>query len=324
MTDLIPAPVRGVLALTLLIVNTLFWCALLLLIATVKLVLPLAGVRRRIDPVLNAIATTWIACNGAILWRERLTAFDVQGVGDLRPGDWYMVTSNHQSWVDILVLQRVLSRRIPMLKFFLKQELAYVPVIGLAWWALDFPFMRRHGKAALRKHPELRLQDRESTRRACEKFALVPTSVMTFPEGTRFTTAKHQSQASPFHHLLKPKAGSLAMALNAMGDQFRSLLDVTIAYPDGVPTFWQFLCGRCRRVVVRVRQLEIAPELRVGDYTADATFRRQFHQWLDSVWQDKDAQLDVLLSKTPDHAAAPAPGLAATQAGEAQSRGRAG
>jgi 1-acyl-sn-glycerol-3-phosphate acyltransferase len=295
MTALIPAPVRGLLAATLLVANTLFWCALLLAIAAVKLVLPLAGIRRRIDPVLNAIATSWIACNGALLWRRQLTTWDVQGVDDLRPGDWYMVTSNHQSWVDIFVLQRVLSRRIPMLKFFLKQQLAYVPVIGLAWWALDFPFMRRHGKAALRKNPALALQDRESTRRACEKFALVPTSVMTFPEGTRFTDAKHDQQGAPYGHLLKPKAGSLAMALNAMGDQFRSLLDVTIVYPEGPPTFWQFLCGRCRRVVVRVRQLEIAPELRIGDYTVDTAFRRHFHQWLEAVWRDKDAQIALLL-----------------------------
>lgn len=295
MTDLIPAPARGAFVLILLVANTLVWCLLLILISFAKVILPLAGVRRSIDPLLNAIATSWIACNGAILWRARRVTWDVQGTEDLRSTDWYMVTSNHQSWVDIFVLQRTLSRRIPMLKFFLKQQLIYVPVIGIAWWALDFPFMRRHGKAALRKNPELRLQDREATRRACEKFALVPTSVMTFPEGTRFTAVKHAAQAAPYRHLLKPKAGSLAMALNSMGDQFRSLLDVTIVYPDGTPTFWQFMSGRCSRVVVRVRQLTISPELRIGDYTVDSVFRRHFHQWLDAVWQEKDAQIEAVL-----------------------------
>jgi 1-acyl-sn-glycerol-3-phosphate acyltransferase len=295
MTPLLPAPARGALCMALLIANTLFWCLLLLVIAIAKLMLPFASVRRRIDPVLNSLATSWISCNGAILWRPRATACEVEGIAGLRPGDWYMVIGNHQSWVDILVLQRALNQRIPMLKFFLKQQLIYVPVIGLAWWALDFPFMRRHGKTALRRHPELRSRDREATRRACEKFALVPTSVMTFPEGTRFTAAKHAAQASPYRHLLKPKAGSLAMALNAMGDQFRSLLDVTIAYPQGTPTFWQFLCGRCPRVVVRIRPMAIAPDLRLGDYTADAAYRRHFHQWLESLWQEKDALIDQLL-----------------------------
>ena len=172
------------------------------------------------------------------------TRWDVQGVDALRYEGWYLVNCNHQSWADIFVLQHLLNRRIPMLKFFLKQQLIYVPVIGLAWWALDFPFMKRHGKAELRKRPELRGQDAEATRRACEKFALVPTSVMNFAEGTRFTAAKHRSQSSPYRHLLKPKAGALALALNAMGEHFHSLIDVTIVYPGGAPNFWEFVCGK--------------------------------------------------------------------------------
>jgi 1-acyl-sn-glycerol-3-phosphate acyltransferase len=302
MTRLLPAPLHAALAFVLLVINTLFWCGLLLPVSVAKFVLPLEGVRKRVDPVLNFLAGCWIACNGAILWRPREGALDVQGTANLRPNDWYMVASNHRSWVDIFVLQRALNGRVPLLKFFLKQQLAYVPVIGLAWWALDFPFMRRHGKAALRKHPELREQDRESTRRACEKFALTPTSVMTFPEGTRFTDAKHAAMPGPYRHLLKPKAGSLAMSLNAMGAQFRSLLDVTIVYPDGVPGFWQFLGGGAERVIVRVRQLPITEELRVGDYTADTAYRRRFHRWLDAVWQDKDAQIDQLLKAHPPRA----------------------
>ena len=202
---------------------------------------------------------------------------------------------NHQSWVDIFVLQHLLNRRIPMLKFFLKQQLIYVPVIGLAWWALDFPFMKRHGKAQLRKRPELRQQDTEATRRACEKFALVPTSVMNFAEGTRFTPAKHRAQASPYRHLLKPKAGALALALNAMGERFRSLVDVTIVYPAGRPTFWDFLCGRTPAITVRVRQLPIPAEFCAGDYAGDPAFRSQFQRWLDQLWQEKDLQITELL-----------------------------
>jgi 1-acyl-sn-glycerol-3-phosphate acyltransferase len=150
---------------------------------------------------------------------------------------WYLVNCNHQSWADILVLQHLLTRRIPLLKFFLKQQLVWVPVMGLAWWALDFPFMRRHSDDVLKAHPELRAKDQESTRLACEKFALIPTSVMNFCEGTRFTLAKHQRQQSPYRHLLRPKAGGIALALNVMGDKFRAILDVTIVYPDGAPEF---------------------------------------------------------------------------------------
>jgi 1-acyl-sn-glycerol-3-phosphate acyltransferase len=196
--------------------------------------------------------------------------------------------------VDIFVLQHVMNRHIPLLKFFLKQELIWVPVIGLAWWALDFPFMKRHGKADLRKNPDLRRQDRETTRRACEKFALVPTSVMNFAEGTRFTAAKHRAQSSPYRHLLKPKAGALALALNAMGDQFHSLVDVTIVYPAGVPTFWQFLCGRTPRIILRARQLPIPAEFTDGDYDGDSEFRGTFHRWLAGLWEYKDTEISQL------------------------------
>ena len=279
--------------------NTVLWCTPLLTLSVIKLLLPLAAVRRHLDPLLNRIAKNWIACNNA-LWAvvNPAMTWDVQGAEALQPGGWYLVNANHQSWVDIFVLQKVLNRRIPLLKFFLKQELIYVPVIGLAWWALDFPFMRRHGKAALRRNPALRQQDQQATRRACERFALVPTSVTNFAEDTRFTPAKHQAQGSPYRHLLKPKAGAMALALGALGEKFRALVDVTIVYPDGAPRFWDLLCGRVRRVVVRVRVLEVPAGFAEGDFTADGEYRRAFHRWLDELWREKDAQIDGLLRGT--------------------------
>jgi 1-acyl-sn-glycerol-3-phosphate acyltransferase len=295
MLGFLPPVVRGAIAFVLLVLNTLFWCALLFVFALIKLLLPFEPVRARVDPVLNAIATCWIACNSGWMRLTQRTAWDVDGVAQLDYEGWYLVNCNHQTWVDIFVLQHLLNRRIPLLKFFLKQQLIYVPVIGLAWWALDFPFMQRHSKSALRKNPGRREQDSEATRRACAKFARVPTSVMNFAEGTRFTAQKHQTQGSPYRHLLKPKAGALALALNAMGAQFHSLIDMTIVYPGGAPTFWEFLCGRTPRVVVRARQLPIPPEFCVADYAADKAFRTSFHRWLTQLWRDKDGQIDALL-----------------------------
>jgi len=295
MLGFLPPVLRGAIAFVLLAINTLFWCTLLFAFALVKLVLPFQPIRKRIDPILNGIATLWVACNSGWMRLTQNTRWDVQGIEGLPYEGWYLVNCNHQSWVDIFVLQHLLNRRIPMLKFFLKQQLIYVPVIGLAWWALDFPFMKRHGKAQLRKRPELRHQDTEAAKRACEKFALVPTSVMNFAEGTRFTPAKHRAQASPYRHLLKPKAGALALALNAMGERFRSLVDVTIVYPAGRPTFWDFLCGRTPAITVRVRQLPIPVEFCAGDYAGDPAFRSQFQRWLDQLWKEKDVQIDAIL-----------------------------
>jgi 1-acyl-sn-glycerol-3-phosphate acyltransferase len=294
MLNFLPALLLGVIATALMLLNIFFWVPILLLFAAIKLVLPFRAVRLRIDPVLLFIAEAWIGCNSGWMALTQRTEWDVQGIEDLNPHSWYMVNSNHQSWVDILVLQHLLNRRIPLLKFFLKQQLIWVPVMGLAWWALEFPFMRRHSEEFLKKHPEMRGKDQETTRKACEKFALIPTSVMNFLEGTRFTAAKHAKQQSPYRHLLKPKAGGLALALQAMGDKFQSILDVTIVYPDGVPTFWEFLCGKMQRVVVRVRTIPVPQHLLHGDYGQDPAFREAFAAWVQELWRDKDATISAL------------------------------
>jgi 1-acyl-sn-glycerol-3-phosphate acyltransferase len=255
--------------------------------ALLKLAVPVVAVRRFADHALNGLASRWVAVNGAILAAVGRTRWDVQGTRGLSRRGWYLVSANHQSWADILVLQKVFHGRIPFLKFFLKAELIWVPVIGLAWWALDFPFMKRGRKGGR--------SDLETTRRACEKFKLIPTSVINFVEGTRFTREKHRHQHSPHAHLLKPRAGGMAMALATMGEDFTALLDVTIAYPRGTPTFWDLLCGRMEEVVVRVQERPIPPELIGRDPARDAAFRKCVHEWLEAMWMEKDRALEGLL-----------------------------
>ncbi|NDP41007.1 MAG: acyltransferase, partial [Rhodoferax sp.] len=256
------------------------------------------AVRLLIDPILLHIAEAWIAGNSGWMRLTQRTTWDVQGIEGLNYRSWYLVNCNHQSWVDILMLQHLFNRRIPLLKFFLKHQLIWVPVMGLAWWALEFPFMRRHSEEFLKQHPEMRGKDQETTRKACEKYALIPTSVMNFLEGTRFTPAKQQRQKSPYKHLLKPKVGGMALALNAMGDKFQAILDVTIVYPDGAPTFSQFATGQLHRVTVRVRALPVPQHLVQGDYAGDPAVREAYQQWVHQMWLDKDAQIEALLASS--------------------------
>jgi 1-acyl-sn-glycerol-3-phosphate acyltransferase len=294
----LPAPVRGALAVLALAATTILCPLPLFAFARVKLALPFAVVRRRIDPVLHAFARAWVAGNS--LWMRMLhaTRWEVQGLPAPRRG-WFLVNCNHQSWADIFVLQHLMHGRLPMLKFFLKQELIYVPVIGLAWWALDFPFMKRHGKEALRRNPAKRADDHEATLRACRKFALVPTSVMNFAEGTRFTPEKQAQTGSPYRHLLKPKAGALALTLGAMGEKFDAVIDVTIAYSPEIPSFWDFACGRVKRVAVHVEQLPVPKEFIGLDYAGDSQGRKRFGRWLNALWERKDARMAVLLGTAP-------------------------
>lgn len=299
MLSFLPTAIVAIIATILLLLNVFFWCTILLLVALIKVLIPVPFLRTMIDPILIKIAEGWVLCNSGWMKLTQGTQWDVQGLGELKYKGWYLVNANHQSWVDILVLQHVFNGKIPLLKFFLKKELIKVPIMGLCWWALDFPFMQRFSKAYLEKHPEMKGKDLETTRKACEKFSVIPTSVMNFLEGTRFTQKKYEKQQPPYRYLLKPKAGGIAFALNAMGDKFNSLLNITIVYPDGIPSFGDFLAGKVKRIIVRVEEEKIPAEFTEKDYNNDPEFRAQFQQWTHQLWLEKDDLIHQLLDGKP-------------------------
>lgn len=288
---------RILLILPLIVANTLVHALPLLAAGVIKALLPFRPVRRACNPVLTGLAESWIAVNTWMIATFTRTRFEVEGLADLQRDGHYLVLANHQSWVDILVLQKVFNRRIPLLRFFLKRSLFWVPVLGLAWWALDFPFMGRYSRRQIAKNPELGRRDIETTRQACAKFRDIPVSVMNFVEGTRFTTAKHAQQGSSYKHLLRPKSGGVAFVVDAMGQGLQSILDVTIAYPDGRPSMMDLIANRVGPVHVRIRQRPIPAALVGGNYQEDRAFRARFQQWMNGLWQDKDADMEQLLSR---------------------------
>lgn len=288
---------RGILALVGIALNTLLMIGPLYLFALLRLLLPFHPVQVALARVLVVIAESWMAVNNAIIDVTSGVRWRVEGMDGLARREWYLVTSNHQSWADILVLQKVTNRRVPSLKFFLKQQLIWVPLLGLAWWALDFPFMKRYTRAQLEKHPELKGKDMETTRRACAKYAHFPVSVMNFFEGTRFTRAKHDEQGSPYLHLLKPKAGGAAFTLKAMGGQLHKLLDFTIVYPPNTTrSLLGFLGGAMDEVQVIVHQRPIPDWAAEGDYENDPEFRVRIQGWISEIWAEKDALIQSRLS----------------------------
>lgn len=290
----LPGPIRAIVSLLFGIVNTLFWFGCILQVAFLKLIIPLPAWRTFCSGILNQLAGNWIAVNNWGLAVTKRIHWDVRGIEGLDPKAWYLVVSNHQAWSDILILQKVFHRRTPFLKFFIKKELFWVPLLGLAWWALDFPFMKRYSRGQLEKKPQLRGKDLETASKACEKFKILPVSVMNFVEGTRFTTERHRQQDSPYRNLLKPKAGGVANILSCMGDRLSCILNVTIVYPQGTKSFWQFLCQQAGPIKVRVETVPVSQEL-VGDYLEDQEYRRRIQQWLNRLWEEKDRQIDGLL-----------------------------
>jgi 1-acyl-sn-glycerol-3-phosphate acyltransferase len=288
--------VRVTLAAILVLISTCIHVPIVVAGALIKAALPLRFVRRACDVVLIAVAESWNAFNTSLLAKVTRTRFVIDNEAQLKRDGHYLILSNHQSWVDIPVLEALLNRRVPMLRFFLKSQLFWVPLLGLAWWALDFPFMKRYSREMIARRPELAGRDIEATRRACEKFRGIPISLINFVEGTRFTPAKHAAQQSPHRHLLKPKAGGVAFVLDAMGEAMHAILDVTIVYPHGVPTIGDLFADRVPEVRIHIRELPIPATLVHGDYQNDAAFRERFQTWMNQLWEEKDARIALLLS----------------------------
>ncbi len=289
---------RGVVTILLLVLNTAFWGTLVLLGGLVKVMVPKRESRRNLRMFVAELGDRWAGANNTIFERMLTTRWEVSGLEGLRLDAHYLILSNHLSSVDILVLFRIFHRRAPFIRFFLKRQLIWFPIVGLACWAMDFPFMRRYTAEYLERHPERRGRDLETTRIACRRYRRIPVSILNFLEGTRFTREKHADQESPYRHLLRPRVGGIAFVLASLSEQLDSIIDVTIAYPVPDVTMWHFVTNRIDRVFVRVRRLEIPPEFVSADITEPGPARDAFKSWIERLWREKDDALEAMYRGT--------------------------
>ena len=283
------------LSIALTILVTIICSVPIIIAGLIKLLVSIPAVWHAISRFCNFMMYCWCEGLALLLYLNPRLTWDVQGLEGLSKKNWYLLISNHHSWADIVVLCVLFRKHIPMNKYFLKQQLAWVPFIGLACWALDMPFMRRYSRGYLIRHPERRGKDVETTRRSCEKFRSHPTTIVNFVEGSRFTEDKQRQTRSPYRNLLPPKAAGIAMALNVLGAQFDKLLNVTLCYPENNQRpFYDMLSGRLTRIVVRVNLIPVAEDLH-GDYVNDKNFKRRFQRWLNELWEEKDCQLTEIM-----------------------------
>lgn len=290
MLGFLPALLTGIILGTLLLANLLFWAVPVYILILIKLV-TWGRARVWVSRATANTAQAWAAVNTWMWTRLLDIEWDIHGVENLDPEGKYLVVCNHQTWNDIPILMTAFGQRVPFFKFFIKQQLIWVPILGLVWWGLDFPFMRRHTRQQIAKNPALRGKDLDTTRKACAKYRHQPVTILNFMEGTRFTAAKKTAQKSPYNNLLKPRSGGMALVLAAMGEQIDAMLDVTIYYPHGGGGLWDLICGRLRSVVVEVRRIEI-PEKFIG--TKNGTNAKAVQVWVNGVWAEKDQRLDTL------------------------------
>lgn len=295
MLSFLPGPILMLLSGSLFVLSTFLWGGLISIGGLLKLLTPSIRGRIAITHMMNHFMWCWAYFNGAILNLIAKIEWDVQGLERLDKHGWYLLISNHVSGLDIAAQSYLLRNHIPMLKFFLKKELLYVPILGLGCWALDMPFMNRTSPAKLKKNPRLKGKDLLTTRKACEKFRHVPTSIINYVEGSRFTLDKHQRQASPYRYLLKPKAGGIAFTLSAMGEQFTNVLDMTLVYPDAPEqTLKAMMLGKVSKIVLHVNTLPV-PQVDAEQYFSDMQYRVDFQRWLNQLWLEKDALIHTLV-----------------------------
>ena len=244
-----------------------------------------------IDQTNVKLANSWINVNNHLIERvlpELKWDIQVDPTLELTTQGRYLMICNHQSWVDTTVNQYIGLNHMPLTRFFTKWELIFIPLVGQAFKILGFPMMKRHSKAQIAKNPELKNRDIEEARKSCEQLLSQPFTLLNYVEGTRFTQAKHTAQKSPYKHLLKPKAGGLALALKILGKEVDALVDMTIVYDEKVPEYSEFWLGDVQQIAVNLRKIELPSWILDGDYENDREFRVQFHQWLQQVWRDKD------------------------------------
>ena len=277
----------GITSIIILVLNTFILSCLLIPLGIIKFFLPLTALKVLFTKFIIKVGELWIFTNK--IWVKALhnPKWQIIGKENIKSDGWTIATSNHQSFADIFLLQDITNRKMPMLKFFMKYVLIYVPVIGLSWWALDMPFLKRYTKKQLENNPELHGKDVREMKRALKHYALYPVTVFSFAEGTRFTIKKNLHQKSPFKNLLKPKEGGLATALSLV-NEIDSLIDFTIKFDTKKRSFWDYLCGRMNSVKVIIREIKIPAKFLNIDLLENKILRSEFKDWLHDIWNEKD------------------------------------
>ncbi len=287
---------RASLSLVYITLNLLFWILPLMILALLKLVIPLPALRGLIYKAMILMYSVAVWIDHFLLVVLLGINLEVSGLEDIEHNKNYLVVSNHQSWADILILQSLLNKRAALIKFIVKQELIYLPLVGLICWAYEYPFVKRQSM----KSTDPRQTDRKSDLGTINKrFRDLgrkghTTAIVNFVEGTRFNPLKSKRVASPYRHLMKPRAGGLTHILQTFGSQFDYLLDITLVYHTQPPVFWSLLGGSCKSVRIEIRKVPMKDLLKTISKSDSTPDYHQVSEWLKTFWEEKDQKIDQI------------------------------
>ena len=277
---------KGTIVALVVAITTLAVCIPLYLFGLVRLVVRPQSFRRRLAQPMDRVIDVWVSVFRQLIHRFHLIKIDLDMPVEIHDRNrWRVILCNHQSWVDIILLQSSFRDVAPVLKFFTKRELIWVPLVGIAMWILGFPYVYRSRSHSDHMTAAQRESNEAVMRREGKRFLEKPVAVINFVEGTRFSAEKRDSRDSPYENLLAPRRGGILRSLLVLGDHVTSVLDVTIVYSGEVPGFWDLLTGRADRARMIVREVD-RPLLEEDALSA----------WLDTRWREKD---EILRNKHP-------------------------
>ena len=289
----IKSNIIGFFTFILIVVELIIGFGTLTIINIPRAIFPFKSLKIKLSKISNTIGEYTVYGLKIIMKIMHRDAMQVFDNNEFDKNQWYMAVSNHQSWADIFILLVAAHKRIPLLKFFMKKELAWIPFVFLANKTLNMPFVNRHSKKQLEKNPNLRFKDYENTLLACKRFQRSPSTIFSYAEGTRNNSTKHQAQNSPYKNLLIPRVGGIATALSAMPN-IDVLVDYSVVYKSNKRGAWAFLKGDMRDVKVSVKKYNIPEDLKNKNYSTDEEYRKNFKIWIEGIWEEKDKEIERL------------------------------
>ena len=265
----------------------------LLTIVNIPRIIPNKNLKVSLGSLSNTMGSATVACITSALRILHKLEWDFQIPEDVDNDTWYLAMSNHQSWADIFILLAAGHKKIPLLKFFMKKELKWIPIIYLVHKTVDMPFLNRHSRSQIQANPEFKKVDFENAKKAAKRFSRNPSTAFSFAEGTRFNLKKHAAQESPYSNLLKPKVGALAIALSGM-PQVNTLVDFTVVYASEKRSTWEFLCGDLSKAKVVAKTYALPENLKNRSFEEEDDYRKSFQTFVDAIWLEKQKMIKDL------------------------------
>lgn len=275
--------------------NLSFWIIPVILLAVIKLMVPVSRIKVRSYQAMIWIYGIAVKINDFLLFGIMKNKLHIQNPGALNKERNYLILSNHQSWADILILQSFLNKNTPPIRFIVKRELIFMPLIGLICWAYEYPFVRRGSLKSKKETNHKTSKDMYTIRNKIDHMSSSNLSIINFVEGTRFNILKSKKFASRYKHLLNPHAGGLFHILKNYGEKLDTVLNFTIVYGCRAPFFWKFIGGRCRHILVDLQEIQKEDLMTSLGATNEEIHFNAVSNWLKELWKEKDEKMNEMI-----------------------------